>query len=98
MTTHHSCPTDTSLAQAEALLGRWQARGYRDRKFERRCRVRCPRCDGCGEEPGAPWSEEGVWLCDLCDGDGRVPAPVAQAHAALEADDLEGLASAGMGR
>ena len=33
-------------------------------------KVTCPRCDGSGEEPGAPITldEDGVALCGLCDG------------------------------
>jgi DnaJ-class molecular chaperone len=34
--------------------------------------VTCPRCDGDGEEVGAPVELDGVWLCSLCNGRGEV--------------------------
>jgi len=35
--------------------------------------VNCPRCDGYGEEPGAPLELDGsVALCTLCIGKGQV--------------------------
>lgn len=36
----------------------------------------CPRCDGDGEEPGAPFNpDDGLALCLECDGRGEVPSP-----------------------
>ena len=35
--------------------------------------VVCPRCNGDGEEVGAPVELDGVWLCSLCNGTGEVP-------------------------
>ena len=35
--------------------------------------IHCPRCDGTGEEPGAPIEEDGsVALCDRCNGNGQL--------------------------
>jgi hypothetical protein len=35
----------------------------------------CPRCDGSGEEPGAPVDDEGGrWLCQWCGGEGKLVA------------------------
>ena len=37
-----------------------------------RCSEDCPRCDGDGEEPGAPVElDGGRWLCSECGGTGR---------------------------
>lgn len=42
-----------------------------EREKERRQeQITCPRCNGDGEEPGAPVSTEGKATCDLCDGQG----------------------------
>jgi DnaJ-class molecular chaperone len=36
-------------------------------------KIECPRCDGDGEEPGAPVDlVDGTALCGLCDGHGMV--------------------------
>lgn len=43
--------------------------------------VTCPRCDGDGEEPGAPASPFEFMRCSLCDGTGNTSA----AHAILYA-------------
>jgi len=30
----------------------------------------CPRCEGSGEEPGAPSEAEGIYQCNVCRGHG----------------------------
>lgn len=43
--------------------------------------VICPRCDGDGEEPGAPFDEQlGKALCDLCVGSGEVTTSQAEEY------------------
>ena len=43
--------------------------------------LQCPRCEGDGEEPGAPVDlEDGVALCGLCHGKGYVTLRVALDH------------------
>ena len=39
---------------------------------KQKVKVVCPRCDGDGEEVGAPIDLEGTWLCSLCGGKGEV--------------------------
>lgn len=40
----------------------------------------CPRCEGDGEEPGAPLDLDGVWLCSCCNGEGEVTEKQAQEY------------------
>lgn len=50
--------------------------------------VWCPRCDGSGEEPGAPvFDDAGVALCDLCQGKTTVTPAQAAEYAQSLADD-----------
>ena len=44
--------------------------------------VICPRCEGDGEEVGAPVDTDGVWVCELCHGEGSVPRDVAEKYLA----------------
>lgn len=45
----------------------------------------CPRCEGDGEEVGAPMDPHEMALCSLCDGTGEVTAKQAQEYLEDEA-------------
>jgi DnaJ-class molecular chaperone len=51
--------------------------------------VDCPRCDGDGEEPGAPVDPCEIALCDLCGGKGEVLKEVATRYLQDEAEGEE---------
>lgn len=51
-------------------------------------KVKCPRCDGDGEEPGAPIEDDGsVALCALCGGKSFVPARTREEYLAEQSDE-----------
>lgn len=81
--------TDALFDACETVLADWEGRGYRSRRFSRNgAHAPCPRCEGEGEEPGAPEEPDGTCRCLLCAGRGRVPLGVARASAMI--DELEG--------
>lgn len=47
----------------------------------------CPRCEGDGEEVGAPVCLDGRWLCTLCDGNGEVTLALESAYLTEEAEE-----------
>ena len=49
--------------------------------------VTCPRCDGTGDEPGAPAEIDMVPLCITCGGIGLVPKNEATAYRKDSVDD-----------
>ena len=53
--------------------------------------VDCPRCEGVGEEPGAPVDMEyGNALCSCCKGTGRVVTPVTPKEIVAYEEELAG--------